>query len=775
MDGDIVDLAAVGRPTHADTRVLLADDDAVARLLTAAALAQRGWQVIEADGGVAALAAFAQRRPDVVVLDALMPGLDGFAACERLRRLPGGEHVPVLMLTGLDDEESIARAYEAGATDFFVKNTQHWTLLSQRLRYLLRNARMREELAASERRLANAQRIARLGCWEWDVERHWVRLSDECFAIAGLPRQSEGLADAVIWARVSKEERPRIEASFTVALHGAGHLDLECGILQSPGRVRTVRVVAEIDRDSAGAPRRVNGIVQDITDRRRTEERLFQLANFDTLTGLPNRRHFRELLAAVIGGAPGRGRAAAVLAVGLDRFKHLCDTLGQDVGDAVLREVARRLAGALRETDTVARVIGSEARHGGRRDKGMQAVADRLARLGDDQFAVLLKDVADVAAVERVAVRLLQRLRLPIARGGQQLYVTASIGVALCPQHGTDAEDLQRKADLAMQSVRSVDGDGWRVFDEAMDATAASRWRLEAALHRALERRELVLHYQPQVDVIGRRIVGAEALMRWKRGDELVAPDAFIGLAEETGLIVPMTEWAIDEVCAQIAAWRQAGVAVPVVSINISARNVQRGELVAVLKRAMQRYGLPAGSIGLELTETVLMHNLVTALPVLQELKQLGLSIAIDDFGTGYSSLAYLRRLPIDTLKIDRSFVGELESDPDDTAIVEAMIALAQSLELVVVAEGVETPGQAKQLLERGCARMQGWLFARALPAEEFVALLREGGRRMAWPDAAARAPDGHGKRSASRTCVRSAVCVIADGADGGCACAAQR
>ncbi|GAB4477818.1 MAG: EAL domain-containing protein [Burkholderiaceae bacterium] len=729
MDGHTDHLAPGARHDVEGERVLLVDDDPVARLLTASALAERRWNVIEAESGAQALAAFAQHRPDVVVLDALMPELDGFATCERLRRLPGGEHVPVLMLTGLDDEESIARAYEAGATDFFVKSTSQWTLLSQRLRYLLRAARLREQLAASQAQLNEAQRIARLGSWEWDMTRRRVTLSDECYAIAGLTRQEDGLADWFVWTRVLEDERPRIAELFRHAVAGTGRLDFECRIVRPDGQLRVVHVEAEIERDNGGRAVGVRGVLQDMTDRRQAEDQIRQLANFDSLTGLPNRRFFRDQFAVSLERARQSGTHVALLFIDIDRFKQINDTLGHQAGDELLREVARRLYLAVRETDTVARAAmaaaGAPVSGGERRED--------FARLGGDEFTILLTELADVGMVERVAQRLLEVLRVPIACGGHEVFVTASIGVALFPQHGDDVETLVRKADIAMYSVKDAGRNGWQIFDDAMNTATAQRWRLETALHRALERNELVLHYQPKVDATSGAIVGAEALMRWKRGDELVAPAEFIALAEETGLIVPITDWAIGEVCRQIAAWRREGVAPVPVSINISSRHVQRADLLAPLQRALAAHEVPAALIELELTESVLMHNLATALPLLQALKQLGVSISIDDFGTGYSSLAYLKRLPIDTLKIDRSFVRELEANDDDAAIVAAIIALAGSLRLQVVAEGVETRAQMQRLVAAGCRLMQGWLFARAMPGDEFAHLLHGGGCHPGW------------------------------------------
>ncbi len=715
-------------PAVSGDRVLLVDDDGVARLLTASALAARGWQVIEADGGAQALALFDREQPDVVVLDALMPDIDGFATCEQLRRHHAGAHVPVLMLTGLDDERSIARAYEVGATDFFVKTTSQWTLLSERLRYLLRASRMRVELAESQAKLSKAQRIARLGSWEWNIGRRWIKLSEECFGICGLPRHDEGLADWFLWTRVLEDERPRLVRAYQDALAGKGDIDLECRVARPDGQVRVVHIEAEIDRGETGQPLVLHGVMQDITERKQAEDQIRRLANYDSLTGLPNRRFFRDQFLAALDGARARSSLVALLFIDIDRFKQINDTLGHQVGDQLLREVARRLYQAVREGDMVARPGGDPLVAGGAPSPlpiwAQMVPTNSVARLGGDEFTILLADVADLAAVDRVARRLLDALRLPVQCGAQEVFVTASIGVSVYPQHGADVDTLVRKADIAMYAVKDGGRNGWQLFHEGMNAATADRWRIENALHRALERQELVLHYQPKIDVHTGLIVGAEALMRWQRDGTLVPPSEFIAAAEETGLIVPITEWAIAETCRQVTDWGAKG-AIPVpVSVNISSRHMQRANLAQPVQRALDDTGMAAGLLELELTETVLMHNIDQALPLLRALKRLGVAISIDDFGTGYSSLAYLRKLPIDTLKIDRSFVRDLEDSDDNAAIVAAIIAMSHSLKLRVVAEGVETEGQMNWLARQGCHLMQGWLFARAITATEFLPLL---------------------------------------------------
>jgi predicted signal transduction protein with EAL and GGDEF domain/DNA-binding response OmpR family regulator len=731
-----------GRPGGERRRdlVLLVDHDPIALARAAAALSARCWRVIEADGGAAALDMFAAHRPDVVVLDAMMPGMDGFATCERLRRLRGGEHVPVLMLTALDDEASVARAYEAGATDFQGRSGTEWALLSERLRYMVRAARLREELAEHSDKLSKAQRIARLGSWDWNVAARSVKLSAEGYEIAGLPYQERATADWLIWSRVVADERPRLEELFRDAMSGAGALKFDCRILRPSGEVRIVHVEAELERDAAGAATAMHGVVQDITERKHAEDRIRELANFDSLTGLPNRRHFRDQFSAALERARAAGTAVGVLFIDLDRFKQINDKLGHQVGDELLRAVAKRIVQCVRESDVVALTALKDAagatrkaaspppsRGTGRhaRPAPVPGQGNSVARLGGDEFTILLTDLPTPAAIEAVAQRLMEAMRRPFRVAGNELLVTSSIGLATYPADGHDVDSLLRKADIAMYAVKDSGRNGLLRFSSGMKAATSARRRLETSLQRALDRQELVLYYQPKVNVLDGTVAGAEALMRWKRGGELVPPGEFIAAAEESGLIVPITEWAVREVCRQLSRWAEAGMAPVPVSVNISGRHLQHANLLEPVEAALRGVRLDPGLLELELTEAVLMHDFNATLPLLQALKQLGLSISVDDFGTGFSSLAHLTRLPIDTLKIDRSFVHELETRPESAAIVAVIMAMSRSLDLRVVAEGVETRGQMARLFEQGCHLMQGFLFSPAVPGEDFPALVK--------------------------------------------------
>jgi len=711
--------------------VLLVDDDAIVRMLTAAGLAERGWRVIEADGGARALELFEQERPQVVALDAMMPELDGFATCERLRRLPCGAHVPVVMLTGLDDEQSIGRAYDAGATDFFVKTPGRWTLLSQRLRYLTRASRVREELVRNRADLMKIQRIARLGSWSWEVEQRRIMLSDEAWSLIGMTPQSGGVGLEQIWQRVLVRDRLRIER----LLRGAGPLrstlNFECRMRTPEAELRILRIEAELQFDAGAALVSAHGAVQDVTRDRLAADQIRQLANFDVLTGLPNRRHFHEIFGDELQRARTRATRVGLLLLGVNRFRHINDSLGARAGDQLLQEISHRLKGVLRrdQRSEAGRKRADEVDEAG--EPVHAPGRPRVGRIGGDEFVLLLPDLCADADLERVAGRALDAFQQPFLADGQELFITASIGAVAFPEDGDAADMLLSRADLAMRALEEQGGSGCLRYLERMNTTRRAHWKLESDLHRAIGLHQLRLVYQPKVDVATGIVVGAEALMRWQRDDELVSPLDFIPAAEDSGLIVPITEWALDQACRQLDAWNRAGLRRIPVSVNISGHHLQRGNLTAPVRACMHEHRVPAGALELEITETAMMRSLDVVLPQLRALKALGVALSIDDFGTGYSSLAYLKRLPIDILKIDRTFVGELETSRDSAALVAAIVAMGDGLRLDVVAEGVETTAQMRRLADRGCSLMQGFLFSRPVSADEFARLLA----REAQPD----------------------------------------
>ena len=700
-------------PQPSPEHVLLVDDDPVARLLTSSILTRHGFQIIEAGSGGEALEKFSQ-GPDCVLLDALMPGMDGFATCRALRQLPGGAQVPVLMLTGLDDEESVAHAYEAGATDFFVKSTQ-WTLLVQRTRYLLRAARMRGELEASRAKLARAQRIARLGTWEWDLRSGLLVGSELCLSILGIAGTNVSLSLNAFLTLVHDDDRKELTTAFERLIREGGSLQSETRLQSASGAVNFVRFEAEIEYDNAGVAALVSGTAQDITQRREAEAQIRALADYDNLTGLPNRRMFGERFGAAIEAARRRRAPLAALFVDLDRFKQINDTQGHSAGDSVLHEVALRLNGCVRSGE---------------------GEADVVARLGGDEFAVLLTEVAHPQQAQNVAERVLAVMRKPFMVGGRENFISASVGIARYPEDGIDVESLLRNADAAMYSVKAQGRNAIAAYRPELNLVDRKRWELEQALHKALEQDELVLHYQPQIDVRSGCVPGVEALMRWNHAGRLIAPGDFIPIAEETGLIVPFGEWALATAARQAARWIRDGLDPVRIAVNIPGSHFQRPGFVGMVQKVLEDADLPGHLIELEITETMLMTDIAATLATLKALNDLNVRLSIDDFGTGYSSLSYLKRFDIDQLKIDRSFINDLKPGSDNEAITAAIIAMASALNLEVVAEGVETREQMLLLQKRGCPLMQGYYFSRPLPLagiSELLFDLQAKGARAEW------------------------------------------
>jgi predicted signal transduction protein with EAL and GGDEF domain/DNA-binding response OmpR family regulator len=705
-----------GLPEH--SKVLLVDDDEVNLLLTTLALRERGFSIVEATSGEQAMQILAGFAPDVVVLDALMPGMDGFQTCRELRAMPGFESLPVLMLTGLDDDASITRAYEAGATDFFVKSTQ-WSLLAGRLRYLLRSSRTRLELERSKAKLARAQDLARMGSFDWRHGQGSPTFSLEGLRVFGL-EAGASLPFRRLMRMLTKEDRGGLFGLLHDVLKHGTVLATDVAVTLMDSRQRIVHVEAEPEFNDHGNMTGYTGIVQDVTDRRMAEDKIRHLANFDTLTGLPNRRQLIWRTERALEHARRLGHQVAMLLIDLDRFKVINDTLGHGAGDELLMEVSRRLRSCVRHSDQVMESALESTRSNSHRS------LEAVGRYGGDEFIALLPEVVDERDAERVAARILDLMREPIFVFGQECFVTASVGIALFPRDGNSVADLMRNSDVAMYSVKAQGRNAASVYKPALAGKGREKLELESALHKAIERNELVLYYQPKVDVRGARMVGAEALMRWRRGGVLVPPADFIPLAEETGLIVPMSEWAIREAARQVRVWQDSFGFSDSIAVNLPNRLFERTDLVEYIHQAVKTYGVPHHSIELEITETGLMKDLQSVIPVLHRLNEIGVEIAIDDFGTGYSSLAYLTTLPISELKIDHRFVRDLGMTPQSSAVVTAIIALGRSLGLRVIAEGVETLRQMEVLHRLGCGIMQGYLFSRPQPPEEIEIWLEQ-------------------------------------------------
>ncbi|MGX6566044.1 EAL domain-containing protein [Cupriavidus necator] len=445
--------------------------------------------------------------------------------------------------------------------------------------------------------------------------------------------------------------------------------------------------------------------LRESTARAHAERILDYQSNYDTVTGLANRNLLHDRLREATGHAAHSGGQMAVLLLGLDRFKAINESLGHAAGDAMLKHVAQRLSANLREGDTVGRLAG-------------------------DEFVVLMRDLARIEDVGHVARTLLEAIgQQPTAVAGEEIFTSASVGISLYPKDGADSANLLQRAETAMHSAKALGGNTFRFYARDMNERVSTRFALEGGLRKAIERGELLTHYQPKLSLASGRITGAEALVRWDHPElGMIPPADFIPLAEDSGLIVPLGEWILDNVCRQLRCWLNAGLSVPSVAVNLSARQFRLEGLADLIRRSLLAYQLPSRLLELEITESSLMDNLDSAMITLRELKSIGVKISLDDFGTGYSSLGYLKRFPVDQLKIDRTFVRDIVTDPDDAAICTAVISLAHTLKLKVIAEGVETAAQMIYLHEHRCDEIQGYYFSAPLSAEDYARLLAESG-----------------------------------------------
>jgi len=479
-------------------------------------------------------------------------------------------------------------------------------------------------------------------------------------------------------------------------------LDMELCRLDESGNKVWISISGEPVFDSSGVFKGYRGVGKDITERKLDEEHIHYIANHDALTALPNRAMFSDVLSHAILSARRYQRSFAVLFMDLDRFKNINDTLGHDSGDKLLQEMGKRLTQTMRTSDVV-------------------------ARLGGDEFVVLVQEVTEPKQVASVARKVLSALVHPLTIQGQECRVTASIGICMYPSEAQDEVALMKNADIAMYRAKEDGKNNYKFYSQEMNVHSFERLALETSLRRGLERSEFILHYQAKLDLKTGRITGVEALVRWQHPEMgMVPPAQFIPLAEETGLIVPIGRWVMHTACAQGVAWQQQGLPPIHIAVNLSARQFVDDDLVEDIQGVLKSTGLPPERLELELTESMVIQNTERAGRVLGEIKAMGVRLAIDDFGVGYSSLTHLKRFPIDTLKVDRSFIRDLPSDNDDKAITEAIIAMGKSLNLTVVAEGVETQEQQDFLQEHACDEMQGFLFSKPIPSEAFAKLLRE-------------------------------------------------
>jgi diguanylate cyclase (GGDEF)-like protein/PAS domain S-box-containing protein len=797
--------------------VLVVDDEITARMITKEILVQAGFAVEEAEDGKAALELMEMMRPDIVLSDVMMPVMDGFTLCEEMRRRQPTRLTPVLMVTGLDDVESIHRAYDVGATDFITKPF-NWLVLCQRIRHMVRERMLLEDLQRSEEknsailaaipdmmfridrhgiiletksskdfslpdpentmigktlyeilpvgvaqdtsnamkkvlfeknshvvefklakdgvqrhfearivpngddetlsivrdittrkiaenglreseeRYALAMEGASDGIWDWNIRTNEVYYSTRWKTMLGFSDQDIGNSPDEWFHRIHEEDIEQFRVLLNAHLEGASpHFEAEHRIKHRDENYIWVLTRGIAVRDEKDRPYRMAGSQTDVTDRRRAQDQLQRDALYDSLTGLCNRSLLMDRLEQALSKVKQSGDTTfAIIFLDLDRFKNINDTMGHVAGDKVLNAVARRLENSIRPGDTA-------------------------ARIGGDEFVILLENVTNLVTATTIAERIESNLIAPMAIGNQEIFTAASLGILLASDKYDKAEDILRDADIAVYRAKAS-GRGCHVtFEPAMYHKTLALLELESDLRKALDKQEFVLHYQPIVRLDTGDMVAAEALIRWQHPQRgLVSPVQFISLAEDTGLIIPIGEWVLRTVCSQISTWNKTGLP-PRIAVNISGLQLRQPSFSYIVQTILEEFNLSPDSIEFELTETVLMDNIEHANNTLEVLRSKGFHLSLDDFGTGYSSLSYLHRFPVQKIKIDRGFIMKIGTDPGSMQIVSAVLQLAQGLGLDVVAEGVETDQTATLLRDLGCTLAQGYYFGRPAEASHMV------------------------------------------------------
>ncbi|GGY66430.1 GGDEF domain-containing protein [Cellvibrio zantedeschiae] len=800
---------------NAKPTVLVVDDDEAARLMMAATLEQADFSVVTAADCAEARQVFEQNHVDIILLDVLLPDGDGFTLCAEFLKHPRGRDLPIAMVTGLDDVESIALGYQSGATDFITKPVS-WGTLPYRIQYILRASNAFLDLSLSEsktRALLSAipdiiMRVQRdgkvldmqVGSYVYDMGEWLTHETGDLFGY--LPKGIFNSVEAVIDSAFANNEMQLIEFQWSqdpsrirywearVLPRGSNEVlmvvreitnrkkqdnqlrlwakvfegsneaimitDADLHIISvnrayenimgfTEAEVLGVDTIAEGARlhthsffrnlvsilreqgywqgelfnqrkngetfpswysislvsNAQGKPENYIAIFNDITEFKNSRAQIEFLAHHDNLTGLPNRVLLNDRLDMAINTAKRLDEKVGVLFIDLDRFKNVNDSLGHTVGDQLLKEAAKRLSSTIRTGDTV-------------------------SRLGGDEFVVLFPKIKDETSLADLTIKLRDVLQHPYNLGDISLHITPSIGIAVYPDDGENVNSLIKNADAAMYLAKEKGRNNYQFYTPLLNARTLDRLKLESDLRLALEHGGFEVHYQPQLISKTGSLWGAEALVRWRHPERgLISPVDFIPLAEETGLIIPLGDWVFAQAARQVTAWRKQGMPNLVVAVNISVVQFRKDDFIQRIEAILKEEGAVSSSIELELTESILMHDMESSIQTLNYLRGQGFRIAIDDFGTGYSSLNYLRRLPVNVLKIDQSFVREMLVEQASLAIVESIISLAHSLGKETIAEGVETKAELDVLTDRGCRLMQGYYFSKPLPAPQFEAWVK--------------------------------------------------
>lgn len=685
-------------------RLLIVDDNELNRDMLARRLERKGYRVDAAASAKELMNRLKLEPMDLVLLDIEMPDVSGLDALQMIREQYSSIELPVIMVTARNQSEDVVKALELGANDYLTKPVDFAVALA-RIGTQLSHKRAQERLKESEERYALAARGANDGLWDWNLATNTIYFSARWKAMLGY-RDDEILDRPEEWFdRIHEADRERVREELAAHQTGAApHFESVHRLRHKDGTFRWMLSRGIATRDSSGKPVRMAGSQTDITEGKVS----------DPLTGLPNRLLLLDRLDRLMKYAKRHTASFAVLFLDLDSFKMINDSMGHVVGDQLLLGVARRLESCLRESDTVAR---------------LSPETFTLARMGGDEFTLLLDQLKHPADAERAAERIIKGLSEPFMLAGKEVFTSASIGIALGNSSYSHPEEILRDADTAMYRAKSLGKSRYEVFSANMRASVIARLELETDLRRALERHEFRNFYQPIIDLETTEIIGFEALLRWEHPTRgLLAPKDFISVAEDTGLIRELGWWNLRQACLDGSAWnsRPGRPRALSISVNLSVKQFVQPNLVENIGKLLKELNLAPEVLKLEITESTVMEDPATAIEMLRQMKALGIRLAIDDFGTGYSSLSYLHRFPLDTLKIDRSFISGPEGGVNGMEIARTILPLAKNLCLDVVAEGVETAEQVAELKKLHCKYAQGYYFSKPLAGDEAEALLTE-------------------------------------------------
>ncbi len=674
-------------------RILVIDDEKITRITLAKVLKKSGYDIVEADNGEAGIELCRQEKPDLVLLDVIMPGIDGYETCRRIRKLYNYEALPVIMLTGLNDVDSVDSAFDAGATDFITKPI-NWSLLGQRVRYSIQARDLYEEIHRSQARMMQAQAIAKIGYWDMNYDEQEINCSDELNKILNItdPENYKKLEDFI--KIIHPDDQTFVKKKMLQAINCKQSSQFEHRIISPDGKQLFVtHKIEAIDDDTHDFS--LIGIIQDISEQKRAEALISHQRYFDSLTDLPNKRSFVEKLDELVVQTVQHHTIRGVYFVGIDKFRSTTNTLGHIAGDTLIQLVSGRI-------------------------KALQGEGYFVSRYSDDVFSLIGPEMKNIDAISEAAANIINLCEDIFDVEGNEIHSITSVGVSVIPVDNDKSDAIIKGAISAMNRARESGGNIYRYYSERMNKLAQEKLVLEKEMRRGLNSDEFIVYYQPQISTRTGKVVGMEGLVRWLHPEKgLTSPLDFISLAEETGLIVELGSKVLYECCRQTKEWQNEGLGDLRVGVNLSPRQFKNNDFAHEISLILSETKLQAKLLDIEITESMAVNNLSKVVKCLGLFKEMGISISMDDFGTGHSSLALLQELPLDILKIDRSFISNIGVG-DNGAISSAIIAMSHSMGLRVIAEGVENEEQLQFVKDNNCDEIQGFYYSKPLPADEF-------------------------------------------------------